>query len=94
MCFVRKGLDRVFDQRELKWLDDIMPEAHKRAKEDEIIQQEEVGVNNFYKNVQRWHFHGSTWEKNMMAHIISFTLLYIYFIILLLRILGRFLPVE
>ncbi|KAK7112417.1 electroneutral sodium bicarbonate exchanger 1-like isoform X2 [Littorina saxatilis] len=41
MCFVRKGLDRVFDQRELKWLDDIMPEAHKRAKEDEIIQQEE-----------------------------------------------------
>ena len=42
MCFVRKGLDRVFDQRELKWLDDIMPEAHKRAKEDEIIKQEEV----------------------------------------------------
>ncbi|KAL8587703.1 hypothetical protein ACOMHN_020921 [Nucella lapillus] len=41
MCFVRKGLDKVFDQRELKWLDDIMPEAHKRAKEDEIIQQEE-----------------------------------------------------
>ena len=42
MCFVRKGLDKVFDQRELKWLDDIMPEAHKRAKEDEILKQQEV----------------------------------------------------
>ncbi|XP_076459053.1 electroneutral sodium bicarbonate exchanger 1-like isoform X2 [Babylonia areolata] len=41
MCFVRKGLDKLFDQRELKWLDDIMPEAHKRAKEDEKIKQEE-----------------------------------------------------
>ncbi|KAK7507322.1 hypothetical protein BaRGS_00001257 [Batillaria attramentaria] len=41
MCFVRKGLDKIFDQRELKWLDDIMPEQHKRAKEDEQIKQEE-----------------------------------------------------
>lgn len=41
MCFVRKGMDKIFDQRELKWLDDIMPEAHKRAKEDEQIKQEE-----------------------------------------------------
>ena len=42
MCFVRKALDRVFDQQELKWLDDIMPETHKRAREDELIKQEEV----------------------------------------------------
>lgn len=44
MCFVRKGMDKIFDQRELKWLDDIMPEAHKRAKEDEQIKQEEVTI--------------------------------------------------
>lgn len=33
-CFVRKAMDRVFTQRELKWLDDIMPEATTREKED------------------------------------------------------------
>ncbi|KAJ8320799.1 hypothetical protein KUTeg_002386 [Tegillarca granosa] len=42
MCFVRKGLDWVFTQNELKWLDDIMPETHKRAKEDEKIKQDEL----------------------------------------------------
>ncbi|XP_067685611.1 sodium-driven chloride bicarbonate exchanger-like isoform X2 [Haliotis asinina] len=41
MCFVRKGMDYIFTQRELKWLDDIMPESHKRAKEDEEKQKEE-----------------------------------------------------
>ncbi|KAJ8320796.1 hypothetical protein KUTeg_002383 [Tegillarca granosa] len=40
--FVRKGLDWVFTQNELKWLDDIMPETHKRAKEDEKIKQDEL----------------------------------------------------
>lgn len=34
MCFIRKALDYVFSQHELKWLDDIMPDAHKREKED------------------------------------------------------------
>ena len=34
MCFIRKALDWVFTQTELKWLDDIMPEIHKREKED------------------------------------------------------------
>ena len=34
MCFVRKGLDRIFSRHELKWLDDIMPESHKREKEE------------------------------------------------------------
>jgi len=33
MCFIRKGLDHVFTQHELKWLDDIIPEANKREKE-------------------------------------------------------------
>uniref|UniRef100_A0A1I8HGP4 HCO3_cotransp domain-containing protein n=1 Tax=Macrostomum lignano TaxID=282301 RepID=A0A1I8HGP4_9PLAT len=28
MCFVRKALDYLFDQTELKWLDDIMPPMH------------------------------------------------------------------
>lgn len=34
MCFVRKGMDWLFTQEELVWLDDIMPEAHHRSKED------------------------------------------------------------
>jgi len=34
MCFVRKGLDRIFTRHELKWLDDIIPESHKREKEE------------------------------------------------------------
>ncbi|XP_061165434.1 sodium bicarbonate cotransporter 3-like [Saccostrea echinata] len=40
MCFIRKGLDRIFTQEELKWLDDIMPEVNKRAKEDELKRQD------------------------------------------------------
>ena len=34
MCFIRKSLDWVFTRHELKWLDDIMPELHKRERED------------------------------------------------------------
>lgn len=34
MCFIRKALDWVFTRHELKWLDDIMPESHKREKEE------------------------------------------------------------
>jgi anion exchange protein len=34
MCFIRKSLDYVFTRHELKWLDDIMPESHKREKEE------------------------------------------------------------
>ena len=41
MCFIRKALDWVFTQTELKWLDDIMPEVHRREKEDITKQQEE-----------------------------------------------------
>lgn len=33
MCFIRKALDWVFTRHELKWLDDVMPESHKREKE-------------------------------------------------------------
>ncbi|XP_070186567.1 electroneutral sodium bicarbonate exchanger 1-like isoform X2 [Littorina saxatilis] len=33
-CFVRKAMDYIFDQRELKWLDDLMPDASKKEKED------------------------------------------------------------
>lgn len=32
---MRKLFDYVFTQRELKWLDDLMPEDKKRAKEDQ-----------------------------------------------------------
>jgi len=34
MCFIRKSLDWVFTRHELTWLDDIMPESHKREKAD------------------------------------------------------------
>lgn len=44
MCFVRKGLDKIFTQEELKWLDDIMPEVHKRDKEDELKRQDKEEV--------------------------------------------------
>jgi len=37
MCFVRKSLDWVFTRHELKWLDDIIPESHKREKEEKQI---------------------------------------------------------
>ncbi|KAL8565473.1 hypothetical protein ACOMHN_049450 [Nucella lapillus] len=33
-CFVRKALDYLFTQRELKWLDDVMPDAAKKEKDD------------------------------------------------------------
>ncbi|XP_074648267.1 sodium-driven chloride bicarbonate exchanger-like [Tubulanus polymorphus] len=43
ICFIRKALDWVFTQRELSWLDDIMPEISKREKEDaEKKKHEEV----------------------------------------------------
>lgn len=42
MVFIRKGLDYVFTQTELKWLDDIMPEISKREKDDEDIKKLET----------------------------------------------------
>ena len=41
MCFIRKALDYVFTQTELKWLDDIMPEISKREKDDKEIEIQE-----------------------------------------------------
>lgn len=48
-------MDRVFTQRELKWLDDIMPEATTREKEDREkrkngLDEEEVS---FYISAKR-----------------------------------------
>jgi len=40
MCFVRKALDWLFTQHELKWLDDIMPDQHKKEKEEKRKQRE------------------------------------------------------
>ena len=42
MCFVRKLLDWVFTRHELEWLDDILPEAHKREKEEQKKEIEET----------------------------------------------------
>lgn len=46
MCFIRKSLDYLFTQHELKWLDDIMPDSHKREKEEKkkkMLQDQEQG---------------------------------------------------
>jgi len=48
MCFIRKALDYVFSRHELKWLDDIMPESHKREKEEKkkkLMQAQETDAN-------------------------------------------------
>lgn len=46
-CFVRMMMDKIFEQRELKWLDDIMPEDKKRMKEDkEKLAQDEAEAEN------------------------------------------------
>ncbi|XP_045177486.2 electrogenic sodium bicarbonate cotransporter 1-like isoform X5 [Mercenaria mercenaria] len=41
ICFVRKGLDKIFTQRELKWLDDILPATQVKKGESEIEKTEE-----------------------------------------------------
>ena len=41
MCFVRKLLDYVFTRHELRWLDDILPESHKKEKEDKKKKEKE-----------------------------------------------------
>lgn len=42
MCFIRKALDYVFTQTELKWLDDIMPETSQREKDDKELEMEKT----------------------------------------------------
>ncbi|KAK3795634.1 hypothetical protein RRG08_025685 [Elysia crispata] len=44
-CFVRKGMDYMFTQRELKWLDDLMPEAARKESEDAKKKKEEEMAN-------------------------------------------------
>jgi len=42
MICTRKGLDYVFTQRELKILDDVMPEQTRRNHEEELKKKEEL----------------------------------------------------
>ena len=42
MCFIRKGLELLFSMHDLRWLDDIMPESHKREKDDKDNENKEV----------------------------------------------------
>ncbi|KAH3748022.1 hypothetical protein DPMN_182459, partial [Dreissena polymorpha] len=41
LCFVRKGLDKLFTQRELKWLDDILPATEVKKEEAEVVKEQE-----------------------------------------------------
>lgn len=42
LCFVRKLMDYTFTQGEMYWLDHILPDEHRRKKEDEA--KEEGGI--------------------------------------------------
>lgn len=42
MCFIRKGLDWIFTNHELKWLDDIMPITHRQKKKKEKQQLKDL----------------------------------------------------
>ena len=59
MCFVRKSLDWVFTRHELKWLDDIIPESHKREKEEKeiMMMEQEMEV---YSSVLRFVYRSFT----------------------------------
>lgn len=39
LCFIRKGMDFIFTQRELFWLDHILPEEKRRDAEDEALEK-------------------------------------------------------
>lgn len=43
---IRKLMDYIFTQKELSYLDDIMPELVKRSKEDGIDNPDEINENN------------------------------------------------
>jgi sodium bicarbonate transporter 10 len=53
MIGIRKSLDFVFLRRELKILDDIMPETTKRTEEERRQLQGEVRLQSFYVFVSR-----------------------------------------
>lgn len=49
MIGIRKLLDCIFTRRELKILDDIMPDFHKKAKDDELQHLEDGTEVGFYR---------------------------------------------
>ena len=71
-CFVRKGMDYIFTQRELKWLDDLMPEAARKEREDAKKKKEEEMAQNEQevrrrergeRKRERQDMCESTWER-------------------------------
>ena len=65
MCFVRKGLDYIFTRHELKWLDDIMPESHKREKEEKKkrLLANAVGLFAEVRLIRTFFGHIGLWQK-------------------------------
>lgn len=45
--FIRKLLDFMFTNRELSWLDDLMPESKKKTEDDKKKKAQEKLVNSF-----------------------------------------------
>lgn len=54
MIGIRKSLDCIFTHRELKILDDIMPEMSKRAAVEDLhnLEEGEVSVSSFFSSLR------------------------------------------
>ena len=64
LCFIRKAMDLMFTQRELFWLDHILPEDKRRKDEDAALTKG-IDVHNDGK-VRRWVFH-NVYAKNILV---------------------------
>ena len=75
MCFVRKALEWLFTRHDLKWLDDIMPEAHKREKEKKKKKHDDTEPSH------KKHHVGKTWSGHDVvgATVPSESAVFLYF---------------
>ena len=65
MIGIRKCLDWVFTQRELKILDDTLPEFSRRKQEDDMMQQEEDDAKSICLNAD-----GVSYQKEGVSYFI------------------------
>uniref|UniRef100_A0A0E9SAF5 Uncharacterized protein n=1 Tax=Anguilla anguilla TaxID=7936 RepID=A0A0E9SAF5_ANGAN len=53
LVFVRKLMDLCFTNRELSWLDDLMPESKKRKEDDQKKMQKQTVADHMLETEQR-----------------------------------------